>query len=357
MATNLPPTSSAVNIQIIEPKNFAGGAYPGQINTGNPVASPYATPASTGAANGSYPSNYNNMFPAYTPQQQLQNAYLEALNARNAAEQARNAYLNIANQANSAAAFNPVYPQFQQQAPGGYPGQINQPINYAMPGYQQPGYPPGYPPMMPPSYGMPPGYAPAGYAPLDPNQAGPQTQQPQPPTAPETTPSTEPQAPSLKNLGIDELNRLVDQPNTLQERVDAMEELGVRGQGTPQTFDLLKREALADTRNLSGPALEDANYVRQAALWTLGMLNKSQNAGVPTDKLPGITAIKQILNNKSESPDVRAAAIQSLQVLGRPDDKVIKSLVKAAAKDSNPDVRRVAQDTLAGKGLPINPGS
>ena len=95
-ASSLPPTSSAVNIQIIEPKNFANGASdPGTINSGNPGAM-----QQQGMQNNAYsPQQQQGQSPyapfGANPQQQLQDAYQSALNARNAAEQARNSYLNL----------------------------------------------------------------------------------------------------------------------------------------------------------------------------------------------------------------------------------------------------------------------
>ncbi len=346
----LPQTSSAVNIQIIEPKNFPGGAVPGQVTgAGSPgmPPSPYSpaaippyyntqptapfSPVPVGSPPGTSPmagDSFGTPFPAMDPRQSLQNAYAEALRARTMAEQARNSYLNMANQLNSMTFQQQPQPQ-PQYYPQGQP--VNNPFYFPQP---QPQY---YPPQQP-------FQSPEGMMSPQPQQVSTQPNQEQPLAPPANTPQT---------ATLEDLNTMVDQPATLQERVDAMEEIGVRGFGTPKTYELLQREALANTDHLEGLAKDDANYVRQAALWTLGMLNKAQNATVPTDSLPGLNAIEQILKDKRENPDVKSASVQALQVINRPNDKRIKKVLKKASKDKDPNVSRLAKEALSGKTIPI----
>lgn len=281
---SVPPTVSAVNIQVFDNKVQSGAGLPsvspGGYNTTGYGASPY----------GYAP-----------PQQALQGAYTDAVTARNAAEAQRNAYLNMANQLNAMA--------YQQQ--------MMNPANY-----YQPQYPMPYP------------------------------TEPPPPEAPKVSP--------LKSATIEQLNQMMDKPGTLQERIDAMEEVAVRGFGTPRTYELLKREAMADTSQYEGQAREDAVYVRQAALWTLGMLNKAQNATMPTQDLPGIDVIEKILKNRKENPDVKIAAIQSWMVINRPNDAHMKRVLKPLAhswwpgkREKDPAVLQRIQDALDGKSIPL----
>src|SRR5690606_19619550 len=114
---------------------------------------------------------------------------------------------------------------------------------------------------------------------------------------------------------IEELNQMLANPQTLEEKLDAIEEISRRGQGTAETYQLLVQTALTDTSELSGLAKTDANQIRQAALWTIGILNKAQNAQVPTGELPGLDAIRTVLRNGDEDAEVKAAAIQALQVI------------------------------------------
>src|SRR5690349_7849947 len=93
-----PPSSVSIPITI----NFPGSGLTPPVPAGYPYAAqqpaqpPYGTLPGSGANPFAFPSNYNNMFPAANPQQQLQQAY-------NNAEQARNSYLNLANQLNNQA--------------------------------------------------------------------------------------------------------------------------------------------------------------------------------------------------------------------------------------------------------------
>lgn len=352
--SSLPSTSSAVNIQIIEPKNFPGGAVPGQVGQG---ASPF------GAQQPGTATPY--VTPYGDPQQQLQQAYQNAMNARNQAEQARNQYLQTANQLNSQAYQQPQQNQFAQ---GFYPPTVmqqnNQPYNPYGPG-TYPGY---FPQIQYPQYAQYPQQQfpqqQLQQQPMDPmaqqqqQQVDPAAQQqPVDPMAQQQQ-QQPPQQPGLSGKSIDELNQMLANPQTLQEKVDAMEEIGVRGQATPETFGMLAQEALTDTSQLTGQAKDDANYVRQASLWTLGMLNKAQNSQVPTAQLPGLDAIRTILNNKKENDDVQAAAIQALQVIDRPNDKTIRGMLKGSAgwREKNPDVKRLAKDALSGKSIPLPAG-
>lgn len=380
---SLPPTSAAVNIQIIEPKNFAGGATAGSMgpNGGPQMFQPH----NGGQPNGQYgppqgngqgyaPQPFN---PYAPPQQQLQQAYQDAMNARNAAEQARNSYLNLANNLN-----NQAYLQQQQQPFNGYgpqpfaqpqpqPAPFNQSINYAPGAYPQPFFPnqplppgpqqwqqPGQQPVWPQQQPDPNQFNPNNVpqpepAPVQQPPQEPIQQQPQQPEAPKEPAAPQEPVNPLKTASVDDLNNFVASPATLQQKINAMEEIGIRGQGNPQTYELLKREALSDTNQLSGQALDDANYVRQAALWTMGMLNKAQNGSVPTDKLPGLSTIEKIIGNKKENPEVQAAAVQALQVINRPTDKRVDRILKTAAKNKNQEVKRLAAEALAGKTIPL----
>ena len=358
--TSLPSTSAAVNIQIFEPKNFPNGATPGVISQGAQAAAPQGqsqeqAQLSTQTGNA---------------QQDLQNAYQNALNSRNAAEQARNNYLQLAGQLNNQAyqqnnQQQAAYPQ--QQA--GYPAaNVNQPVNnfnqqqqqQAAQQQQQQAYQQyqqqqqaAYQQQLQQYQQQQQAYQQqqqqqAALQQQQAQQAQLQQQQAQQQQAAEQAQQQQ-QPATLENAPVDQLNMMIAQPQTLQDKVNAMEELAVRGQGSPETFELLKREAgAAPPAGLSPQQADEANYVRQAALWTLGMLNRSQNPSTPVASLPGVGAIEQILKNKNENPDVKAAAVQALQVMNRSGDPAVKKILKAASKDKNPDVKALAQQALSG---------
>ncbi|MGE0200211.1 MAG: hypothetical protein AB7P76_04505 [Candidatus Melainabacteria bacterium] len=346
----------------------AAGVY---INISNPTA--YGNGQSAVGANpyqqtaGGYSGGIT---PGGTPQQTLQSAYQDAMNARNAAEQARAAYLNLANQLNTQAyqqpAQQPSYPQ-PAAMPGAQPGAL--PGAYPVPVNQFNVPPGGFPQQVPPQTFAPqpiPGQLP-GQQPGQPMMPTPESQVPPPPPAgqpglpPEQaaqgmTPGAQPAPGALKTATVEQLNAMIANPQNLQQKVDAMEELGIRGAGSPETYELLKKEAMTDTTQLAGQLKDDAVYVRQAALWTLGMLNKAQNAQVPAEQLPGLKTIEQIIDDRNADPDVAAAAVQALQVINRPE-KPITAILKKASKSKNPDVSRLAKEALSGKGITIPSGA
>ena len=366
----IPKTSGALVFQIFNPVNYAEGAPP--------AAAPSSAPADmfqrTNAASPSNASGEQSATPGVSqpnpfanPQQQLTDAYNQAMNARNSAEQARNSYLNLANQLNSQAFQN----QSQPQNPG-FPGLPQQPGIDPAQQWQQQQAQQAQQQYMQQLQAMQQQQQQQALMQQQAQQqammqqqqqqalAQQQAMQQQQPMPPEQQMQQPPQPQGLENVSLEELNRMISQPQTLQEKVDAMEEIGVRGQGTVETIELLKQEALADTSMLPpGQAQDDGNYVRQAALWTLGMLNKSQNSNTPIDKVPGLSVIEQIISSKNENSDVKQAAIQALQVMDRLGERRIKKALKKATRDKNGDVSRLAQEALAGTSIPLptSPGA
>ena len=353
---SLPNTSSAVNIQIFSPQNFPNGATPGQI----------PGQQAPGLPGQQAPDAFQRSTPAGgNPQQQLQDAYQQARNSRNAAEQSRQSYLNLANQLNGQpqqanpfgsdpnAFGQPPQPQLPQQDPMAQwqaqqqQAQLQQQMQQQQAAQQQQQ-----------QAAQQQQQQAEQQAQLQQQQQAEQAAQQQAAEQAAQQQQQPPQPQGLAQAPVEELNRMIAQPQTLQEKVDAMEEVGVRGQGTPETYELLKQEAMSDTSALPpGQSQDDANYIRQAALWTLGMLNKAQNANVPTASLPGLNAIEQIIGNRNENPDVKAAAIQALQVIDRPQDKQVAGILKKASKDKNPDVKRLASEALSGKAIPLPGGA
>jgi chemotaxis protein histidine kinase CheA len=179
-------------------------------------------------------------------------------------------------------------------------------------------------------------------------------QQAQPPVDP-TQQTPQPGAPQdLSFASTEELNNMISQAPSIQDKVNAMAELSVRGQGNPATYEILKREASADTSAIpAGPQQQQANYARQTALWTLGIMNAMQNASAPTAQLPGLGVISQLVADPKADPSVKVAAIQALQVINRPQDPAIKQILKKAQKDANPDVKARAQSAAAGESIPL----
>lgn len=380
--TSIPATSSAVNIQIIEPKNFAGGATPGQISSGNPYQGGVNTYGNTGGA-----TNYGQQINPYAaPQQQLQQAFQQAQDAKVAADQARNSYYNLANQLNTQAyqqntanPYNYQYPQYniynagypqgygqqaqqaqqQQYQPYPYQQQAQQPYNMPINQPFLPNYGPQFPPANQQAYQYPYNYQQQQqqYQPEVPNanQLPPDQQQQPVDQAPvEEQQPQEPQGPDYATMPVEQLNQILANPQSIQEKVDVIEQVAMRGQANPETFKLLEQEALLDTSGLPDNNLrQQADYVREAAIWSLGLLNQTQHAQTPTAQLPGLSAFDQIAKSKNESDIVKAAVAQSLGLMGRENDKQVKKILKKLAKNKNAVSGAIAKDILDGKGLQL----
>ncbi len=157
--------------------------------------------------------------------------------------------------------------------------------------------------------------------------------------------------PPLVNLPIEELNRMLANPNTLQEKVDAMEAIGTKGVRNSDTFGLLETEAMADTSRFpAGQQQDEANVIRCKAIWTLAMLNRDNQ--VPTAELPGLAQLKTILQNKNDNPEVRTAAAQAIQYLNRSSDPIIREIL-SSSKNLPPNAKAIVQSTLAGQPLAL----
>lgn len=155
----------------------------------------------------------------------------------------------------------------------------------------------------------------------------------------------------------EELNMLIANPQASNQKLGAILEFAARQQGNLESYELLKREASNDTSQLPpGQAQDDANLIRQAALFALGNMNRAQNAQAPTNKLYGLDVIQKILTNPRENPAVKAAAVTSLGYLDRPQDKTIQQLLNAAAKDQSQDVKNAVAQVKSGM-MSAQPGA
>ncbi len=402
-------TSGALVLNINAPLSN----YAGDVPTSAPTANPSLTPvADTFQRRNSTPIAPN---PTASPREQLEQLYLNALNARNDAEQARNYYLNLANQLNNQAYLNnqapvpaspqPTVPsplpqqaspvpqanplaaqqfqeqlnqlqqmqqaqlqqqqqQFQQQLQqqqAQQQAQIQQ-LQQQLQQSQQPQAPMGMDPALQQQMMMQQMQQPQAPMGMDPamqqQMMMQQMQQPQAPMGMDPAMQQQmmmqqPVQPTggseFQTMRPEELNMIIASPPSANQKLGAILEFAARQQGNRETYELLKREALAPTNELPpGQAQEDGNLIRQAALFALGNLNRAQNSQVETRALPGLEAIHAILKNPKENPAVKAAAVTALGYIDRPNDPVIKGLLNQAAKDSNQDVKNAVQQVKSG---------
>lgn len=149
------------------------------------------------------------------------------------------------------------------------------------------------------------------------------------------------------NAGVPDLNTMIAQPRTPDEKLMAINEIANRQQGDRQTYELLKQEV---SNPMQGVPPEAATAIRQAALIALGSLNGSPvNSKLATNQLYGMDAINQIIGNKNENPLVKASAVAALGYMNRPQDKAIQMMLAKASKDKNPDVQNAVAQVQQGQ--------
>ncbi len=352
--------------------------------TPTPAAQACATPASDlfqRKTNASFAPNPNS-----SPAQQLQDAYANALTIRNDAEQARTNFLNLASQLENQALSKPAQPAIGPTLPPSSNPftQSAQPLQSATlapaPAFQAPAPPLPQPDptqqfqqqlqalqQQQPAQIQQPAYDPALQQQLmqqpqmmDPMQQQmlqqqmmqqqaamqqPQMMDPMQQQMLQQQMMQQPQA--FSGANINDLNTMIAQPRTPDEKLNALNAIAVNQLGDRQTYELLKQEV---ANPMQGVPPEAATAIRQAALIALGSLNGSPvNARVPGNQLYGMDAIKQILTNKNENPLVKASAVASLGYMNRPQDAAIQDLLRLASKDSNPDVKNAVAQVTAGQ--------
>jgi hypothetical protein len=163
----------------------------------------------------------------------------------------------------------------------------------------------------------------------------------------------------------------------LQTKADAIGEIAIQsgmpnGNKFPQeTYDRLQAIAKLDTKDIKGPAGDDLRYFRKTALWTLGLLNGSQNANVPVNTLAGIKTIEAIARDPKETNDIRIAAAQALQAINRSNDPTMQKVLKRVESNEKAlikpwtwlragtpnDVKKIVDSARKGVPIQANQGS
>lgn len=199
----------------------------------------------------------------------------------------------------------------------------------------------------------------------------------QPPPAPPYG-QPEPTSQQVAMPPFEQLNQALVQGDPAS-RWAALEQIGKQGFAPPDTYNILCALAKPNSPLLaSGLPADKKRELRQAAFWTLALLDNAQNASVPagtpfrdpsgkpmndpkTGKplfqlLPGLTEAMATLSNKKEDPQVQRASIQMLQELlkNRPGDPIIQGILKATAS-SDPNVKAMARQASLAKTQPPAP--
>jgi hypothetical protein len=147
----------------------------------------------------------------------------------------------------------------------------------------------------------------------------------------------------LMGAPIEVLNQMLAQPQSLNDKLTAIHEIGVSGQSNPDTVKLLASTLLTDTSKLQGEDKAYQNQVREEAAYALGSLPPSPET---------FKAFEQVLKARNESPEVKGAAVIALRMFDQPADKNIAKLLKTAEAKSQPESVR-QQAALAKQRVPL----
>lgn len=159
-----------------------------------------------------------------------------------------------------------------------------------------------------------------------------------------------PEAPKgVQFASTPQLNELVLNPPSLQEKLNAIEELALRNDLDPNTFETLRQNAAIDTASLTGAERNDAVDSKRAALLALSLQNQRLGAQVPLANLPGFNEIQAAALNPNESPEIRKTALQGLRILNRPQDPMVRKIAKAASRSKDPQMKQMAKSLLEGR--------
>jgi hypothetical protein len=154
----------------------------------------------------------------------------------------------------------------------------------------------------------------------------------------------------------------------LAVQLAAVNELIQRGQGDYDSLMQLDRlvrlhphtylaEAPPDKPLL--PVQNDINYLRQASIWGLALLNASQNPGRYQGEAVGLEAYDEVLRRPREDASVQTAVAQAARTLIRPDhpfDPALRRVFVAASRSPISSVAEQGQAGLAAYPLPLKAG-
>ena len=350
------PTASAVNINIIEPKAYAGsdptyGMQQGSIyGQGGQAPVPYAPqfipmtapmPQTIVPMNqGMVPFNPNGM-PIVPPQQQfMQMPFPQTpppmmdpnmMYGQNVVPQPQVIDPNMMQQ---------VPPQPMPQVPT-QPPMMEQPVPQPMPQVvpqpvmEQPIQQPVMEQPMPQPMPADQGAQPVDQAPVAPDaqavdQAAPAGQEEQ-------------------FITVNDIPKINQALTNTDENIKgaALEAIARLGQGNEQTYANLIGEVNRDTSKMTGDSKALAEENKQHAIYTLAILNKNQNPQVPLQELPGADEVLNVLK-KDPNPKNREAAISAFDFMAKPEDAPIldKLFNTALNVDKDPGVKAAAQKAI-----------
>lgn len=147
------------------------------------------------------------------------------------------------------------------------------------------------------------------------------------------------------------LHAMIEVPGDFDEQLIAINEVAARGMGEAHTYHLLISLAGADTRQLTGQVKNSYDASRGAALVTLALMNRTQHHALPTEKLPGLAVIFQVLLNEGERDELRIVALKAVERLGRPNDPLLRGVLEKAGTFRSQAVKDAVRRLLRGEAI------
>jgi len=147
------------------------------------------------------------------------------------------------------------------------------------------------------------------------------------------------------------INAMIEAPTQLDELLVALNEVAARGVGDIMTYRLLRDLAATDSGQTTGQVKNAHDTGRGAALWALAVISAAQFHTCPTERLPALPTIVQILFNEREREELRIIALKAVQSLNRPGDVLLRGILEKATAFGNRAVRDAAGRLFRGESL------
>jgi hypothetical protein len=156
--------------------------------------------------------------------------------------------------------------------------------------------------------------------------------------------------PRVAGAPLAALNALLEAPRDLDELGLALRELVTRSPkvGDCVTYDALTQIVGSATSVLTPDLRPFGEDCRRIALWGLAALDATRSADWPSESLPSVPVIQWALLGEGALGDMPRNAVHALDLLGRPADPFVRSLLDLAADSPDPDVAVRAHAVLAG---------
>ncbi|MFM7469195.1 MAG: hypothetical protein ACKO37_06825 [Vampirovibrionales bacterium] len=162
------------------------------------------------------------------------------------------------------------------------------------------------------------------------------------------------------NAAPDQLDAVLGQSplEQPQQVFDALKEVYLTRNSTPNTSGILTNIVKTDTTKLDPTKRMDVDLIRQLALINMAALAKQAGDAQPQATVPVTGLIGNILNSKTESPMMLDASVQALRIINKPQDATLKQLLTQASKLKGDDpvlqsIRDSANLGLQGQGLQL----